>query len=196
MVSSRGKRSITIGLSVFAVLIIAIGAVALLRALNPESKDPYVQTETSREQFGAADQSAEQGVTDEPAQEQPTESAASLDPESVGTVDITPMGIKVSYVKGVGGFEYEVLRASGGTRYVELRSPTLVGSKCTNDAGTFASIIDSPSENERAVLAATTTVRGKVYGLSLADATCTSDVDSLAAYQKSFKDAFTLLEKI
>lgn len=195
MVGKKGQRSITIGLSVFAVFIIAIGAVALLRMVNPAKNDPYVQDDTSSAAQPAETQ--ESAVMDEADVGAPDgEPTSTIDPESVSTVDITPMGIKVSYVKGVGGFEYEVLRASGGTRYVELRSPTLVGTKCTNDAGTFASIIDSPSENERAVLAATTTVEGTVYGLSLAESTCTSDADSLAAYQKSFQDAFTLLEKI
>jgi hypothetical protein len=89
-------------------------------------------------------------------------------------------------MKGVGGFEYEVLRAEGGRKYIELRNSELIGSKCDNDAGAFASIIETPSESEQGTLAKTTVVDGVKYGLSLALPTCTNNESLLKSYQDAF----------
>lgn len=187
--------------SILGVLLVAIGVVALLRAVAPAEQNPYViepessQTEAQNESQSTneSDEEESQDATQDQAASKPE---TTIDPATVNTVDIAPMALTVSYVKGVGGFEYEVLRASNGTRYVEFRSPDLVSSKCTNDNGTFASIIASPTENENTDLAATTEVEGEKYGLSLAGATCASDTTLLQKYQKSFSDAFSLLKKM
>lgn len=202
MVQKKGRRTLVTTLSILAVLLVAIGTVALIRVLSPGKQDPYVQPETSNtsDSSNSSDGTAanpDEGdtpVSSDGAGQSGQEPA--LDPATVATIDIVPMTITVSYVKGIGGFEYEVLRANNGTRYVEFRSSRLVGTKCTNDAGTFASILANPTESERTTLAKTTTVDGVVYGLSLADTTCTSDAEKLQAYQKSFSDAFSLLKKI
>lgn len=202
MVQKKGKRTFVTTMSLLAVLLIAIGTVALIRAMASNDNDPYKQNvsnsaETTTRSETTAPTETTGEVSSTPASEGENDDAASsLDPSTVGTVDISPMGIKVAYVKGVGGFEYEVLRAGNGTRYVELRSPTLAGTKCTNDIGTFASILTDPTDNETATVAKTITVEETRYGLSLADDTCTSDPETLAEYQKSFSDAFSLLEKL
>jgi hypothetical protein len=105
------------------------------------------------------------------------------------------MQITVSYVKVNAGFEYYVMRTASGTQYVEFSSPELVGTKCTDDKGVFASIIESPSTNESTTLSKTTTVDDTKYGLSLADATCTKDPELLKQFQSSFSDAFSLLKR-
>ncbi|OJU87609.1 hypothetical protein BGO17_01270 [Candidatus Saccharibacteria bacterium 49-20] len=191
-----GKRTLVTTLSVLAVLLLAIGGVALTRL--GAKQDPYVQPETSKSQSSQTTQTPDESSSNDStgANNAQSEYQATIDPATVSTVDITPMSITVSYVKGVGAFEYEVLRAQNGTRYVEFRSSGLVGTKCTNDMGTFASIIANPSDAESATLSKTTTVDGVKYGLSLADATCTSDGAALQKYQQSFSDAFTLLKKL
>ena len=106
------------------------------------------------------------------------------------------MSITVSYVKGVGGFEFEVHRTPSGTQYVDFKSSDLVGTKCTDDEGIFATILESPGSDEQATLTKTIKLDGTTYGLSLAATTCTSDTTKLSAYQQSFNDAFSLLKKM
>ncbi len=200
MAHKKRKRTLVTTLSILAVLLVAVGTVALIRTLSPGKEDPYVQQEQVSQE-NDANQGVEtpdngQNQTNQQQSSESTSGEPALDLARVATVDIVPMDITVSYVKGIGGFEYEVLRANNGTRYVEFRSPQLIGTKCTNDAGTFASILASPTEGERGTLTKTTTVDGTTYGLSLADATCTSDTAKLQSYQKSFSDAFSLLKNI
>lgn len=201
MVQNKRKRTLIAALAVLLVLLVAIGTVAFIRVLNAGKEDPYLQTDTSSVETPndtASDQQTKPDTQEEPTQDTQTdeEDEPKLDPATVGTVDISPMEITISYVKGVGGFEYQVLRTSNGTRYVEFRSAELVGTKCTNDEGKFASILADPNETESATISKTTTVEDTKYGLSLEGAACTSNKDKLESYQKSFSDAFSLLKKM
>jgi cytoskeletal protein RodZ len=195
MGKNTGKRTLVTTLSVLAVLLLVIGAIALFR-LNAKP-DPYVaQDEKTSDDTSQTTQTPDDSSSSDTATTPQPETSQTIDPATTSTIDIVPMAITVSYTKGVGPFEYAVLRAQNGTRYVEFRSTNLVGSKCTNDEGTFASIIADPTEAESTALSKTTTVDGVKYGLSLADATCTSDSAALQKYQQSFSDAFTLLKKL
>ena len=202
MVRKNNKRALITALAILAILLAAIGAIALIRAFGPKEDDPYVQ-QTSSSATSSQDETAPSNTTAQPeanSTDAPVEENSSnepkLDPATVGTIDITPMDITVSYVKGAGGFEYEVTRTQNGTRYVEFKSPDLAGTKCTNDTGAFASILADPDSNESTTLTKTTTVDGTKYGLSLESTTCTNDAEKLAKYQKSFSDAFGLLKKM
>ncbi len=200
MVKNKGKRSLIIALSIAGVLLVAIIAVVVINAMNSSSDDPYVQnsdkTNTSNQSTATPDEDNskdEPAATDKPTT---TDNQTTVDPATLTTVDIAPMSISVSYVKGVGGFEYEVLRAQNGTRYVQFSSAELVGTKCTNDTGVFASILASPTDAEASTLAKLIKVDDTSYGLSLADATCTADSTKLQKYQQSFSDGFAALKKI
>ena len=196
MGTKTSKRTLVTALSVLVVLLVVIGAIALFR-LNAE-QDPYVAQESSKSEDTSQDETPSDSSSGDDSAENTSQpdSQPTIDPSAVSTVDIVPMSITVSYVKGIGGFQYEVLRAANGTRYVEFRSASLVGKKCTNDMGTFASIIANPTDSESTGLAKTTTVEDVKYGLALADRTCTTDIAKLEAYQKSFSDAFELLKKL
>lgn len=203
MVQKKGRRKLYTALAVFLVLLVAIGTIALIKALGSDKQDPYLKDETSSSIVDTSDDAdANQDATPDAQDDadatktDETDKETAPDPATVATVDIAPMEITVSYVKGAGGFEYEVLRTSNGTRYVEFRSSDLAGTKCTNDKGTFATILANPNETEGATISKTTTVDGTKYGLSLEGATCTSSTDKLEDYQKSFSDAFSLLKKM
>lgn len=203
MVRKKGKQTLIIAIVAGAVLLVAIGTVALMQALKSDESDPYAQTSSSDsgtvKTEEEAVQNSDNNTSDEPAPSTDTEETSNqpaLDPATVGTLDIPSAGITVSYVKGAGGFEYEVSRTQNGTRYVELRSAELIGTKCTNDVGAFASILLSPSSNEATTLSKTTVVEGTTYGLSLEATTCTSNEEKLKSFQQSFSDAFGLLKKL
>lgn len=200
MVQKKTKRTLLTALAVLLVLLVAIGTVALIRVLSGnDTQDPYIERPSSSSDSSKDADTSKDTESDLPGDvELPkptTEEATTLDPATVSTVTIAPMEIVVSYVKGPGGFEYEVLRTSNGTRYVEFRSAELIGTKCTNDTGKFASILANPNATESATISKTTTVGDVKYGLALEGVTCTSDVSKLQAYQKSFSDAFSLLKK-
>lgn len=188
MAKEDRRRSLVVAVTVLVVLLLAIGAVATIRSLN--------QSEDSSQKTTAVEEDAEVTANDTPAQTEPQVAPeTTIDPSTTDQLTIAPMGIAVSYVRGVGGFEYQILRTANGTRFVEFSTGSLVGTKCTNDTGVFVSILESPDATESATLAETVTLDDTTYGLSLADATCTSDAEALKTYQQSFVDAFSLLKK-
>ena len=198
MVQIKGKKRtyIIVG-SILALLIVIIGIVAIVNGSNSGKQDPYKQVETTN--TPTEDTSSENTTTPTPkpdTSKTDNDDEPTIDPATVATVDIQPMELTVSYVKGTPGFEFFVMRTAAGTQYVEFNSPDLAGTKCTNDKGVFASIIENPSDNEATTLSKTTTVDGTKYGLSLSDATCTADAELLKQYQSSFSDAFSLLKKL
>jgi len=198
MVQKKGSRKklYTAG-AVLAVLLLFIGAIAVVKAVSHNKADPYA-TETPATAPDDSPDPSSPKVTTPQDTTTPGETSDDpvIDPATVNTIDIPPMSITVSYVKGIGGFQYQVHRTANGTQYVEFSSSDLAGTKCTNDIGVFASILESPEDDDSSALAKTTTVEGTKYGLSLADSTCTSNAQKLQAYQKSFSDAFSLLKKM
>lgn len=191
------RRNILIAAAAAIVVVIVVAIIMVTQSMNTKT-DPYKQTETINE---APDTTTTDPVPDSTTDTTPdttdpaNDDTSTLDPATVSTIDVAPVGITVSYVKGVGGFDYLVQRTTNGTRYVEFRNESLAGTKCTGDEGPFASILVDPTTDESATLAKKITVEGTVYGLSLAAATCTSDPGLLKQYQDSFSSAFSLLKK-
>ncbi len=193
MAKTNGKKRLRGALTMLGIVLIVVAIAFTVTSLSPkDSADSDLQTKKTpsiTKETNSTDSATEtktDTTTDQPA----------IDPELVSTVTVEPMSIVVSYLKGVGGFDYEVLRTPDGSKYVQLSSPRLAGTKCTNDVGVFASIIDSPTEDEGTTLAKQVTVDGMTYGLSLSDPTCTSDPALLKQYQDAFIEPFTLLKKM
>lgn len=200
--NGKTKRAIVTACAVLGVLLLIIGAIALVRSMAGDSKVENTkksqQDASSTERASSTDTDDESKSNNEDSDKStssPSANEPELDPSTVSTITITPMGITVSYVKDINGFEYVVNRSPRGGQYVEFRNEELKGTKCTNDEGTFASIIERPEANESAALIKKTTVDGVEYGLSLAAMNCTSNPDLLKTYQDSFVRAFSLLKK-
>jgi len=189
MVQKKARKKLIATLVVVGLLVLIIAVVVVVKAMS--SSEPPAPTETTQQDTPEITDESE--TTDTPASE-PSDPV--IDPATVATVTIEPLSLTVSYLKGVGGFDFEVLRSANGTKYVQFSSNRLTGTKCTDDKGQFASIIENPSADEAATLAKTTTVDGTAYGLSLADATCTTDSELLKQYQDAFSGAFSLLKKM
>jgi len=194
MVQKKGRKKLFTVLAVIGALLLIVAVVSVVKAMS--NNEPSVPTQTSTQDTPSVSDTDESNSTDQPATTEPVAEQPAIDPETVATVAIEPMTITVSYLKGVGGFDYEVLRTGSGTKYVQFSSTKLAGTKCTDDEGQFASIIEKPSKDEATTLAKTTTVDGTEYGLSLADSTCTSDSELLKQYQDAFSGAFSLLKKM
>lgn len=195
---TRSHRK-TLFISLAVVIAVAALVIGYLVFQSSQAEDdPFVAPETSNTQDTASDEPEPAPTPDSTPDESSDtpEQAPALDPATVSTVDIEPLGITVSYVRGVPGFSFVVLRTQSGTEYVEFRSEDVEGTRCTDDEGAFASIIVGPSEQDIPTLAQTVTLEETVYGLSLPDATCTNDETLFNQYQDSFRDAFTLLDTI
>lgn len=198
----RGGRK-RIGIVIAVVLLVVAVAVGIVYAVSPK-KSAEKTSDTSSSSSSNKEPAPSKSDTPKENNDAPTPEpsstkdvtgqASTLDPETVGSIDITPMSITVSYVKGIGGFEFEVHRTPSGTQYVDFLSSDLVGTKCTDDQGVFATILESPESDEQSTLTKTIKLGNTTYGLSLAEATCTGDPDKLSSYQQSFSDAFNLLK--
>jgi hypothetical protein len=204
MVRKKDTRKLIVALSILGVLLIAILTVTIINAINSNDADvPSSQETNQTSSTSDTSKKPETNTKDTDTSEanstettSGTDTVPALDPATVATIDIAPMDLTVSYVKGAGGFEYQVLRTPNGSQYVEFRSPELVGTKCTDDNGTFVSILEDPSTGEGSTITKSVTVDGTQYGLSLAAVNCTSDAEKLQNYQQSFADAFSLLKKL
>ena len=195
MAQGLGNKKIVIAIIIAAILLVVATIVIIVQQVNRDNTEQTVetsqQTEKEVEQEEVAKSEAEKD-----AEKETTTPATALDPSTVSTIDIQPLELTVSYVKGVPGFEYQILRTAQGTKYAELTNEDLKGTKCTDDTGVFASIIVNPGEAEAPTLDAKTVVDGVTYGLSLASNTCTNNQELLDKFQSSFSSAFPLLKKM
>lgn len=192
---SGRRKKVTIVIVVAILAIAAIGTFILLQnkeGTPSSSNDEVVSREDAQDETPSSP--TPEGTVEDGRSED--SSAEDIDPATLATIDIEPASLTVSYVKGVGGFEYEVLRLSEGRRSVELRNADLVGTKCDQDTGVFVSIVQSPNESEQATIEKTTKVDGVTYGLSIASPTCTDEPELLKKYQDAFTKPFSLLKKL
>lgn len=192
MAQNKVKQAIITGSAALGLLILVIVGVIVIRSMINSGDDTrYEQSniENKPVQDPPKEDEQEPAVDEKPVEEEPQ-----LDPASLSTITITQMGIEVSYLKGIGGFEYAIKRTPGGSQYVEFKSEQLKGTKCTDDQGVFVSIVEKPDANETAILSKRKSVGGVEYGLSLAATNCTSDEVLLKKYQDSFTKAFGLLK--
>jgi hypothetical protein len=197
MVQMIGRKKLIAAVSVIVALVLIISVFAIAKTLLLSKSADSSET-SSKDAPSTSDEDNDTNAPVSPSPDTTVPEVATespVDPSTVATVDIEPVTLTVSYSKGVGGFDFEVLRTPSGTRYVQFSSPKLVGTKCTDDKGAFASIIEKPTADESTTLAKTTTVDGTAYGLSLAESTCTSNSDLLKQYQDAFSKPFSLLKK-
>lgn len=189
----KNRRVLISTLTVAGLLLAVVGVVFLVQAASRSNQaEPSIDTTTTAEPH---EEEQTTPSTTEPTTPDTTSGENAIDPALVATVTIEPLAITVPYLKGTGGFTYEIVRTANGKQTVEFRNDDLKGTKCTDDQGTFAAIAKDPSAAEQETLAKKVTVDGVVYGLSLSAATCTDNPDLLADYQESFSTPFALLKK-
>lgn len=188
MAKGQGKKGIIVTIIVLGLALLTVGTIVLLQNINsqPEADLPTTTAPTKNET-----------PTDTAPPETPNDEsvAPAVDPSTLTSIDIEPLMIRVFYTKGIGGFEFAVKRTTDGTRYVEFSSQELMGTKCTDDTGVFASIIESPaSPEDKTTISQTVVVDGVTYGLSLAGKNCTADLVLFDKYQTGFTNGFSALE--
>lgn len=191
MAKTQGKTRFVVAGVVIVVILLAIGAVLLTRKSTP----PVAPGTSSTSSDTTKDTTTETDATDVAPATPKTDSPA-VDPATLTSLAVQPLGVTVFYSKGTPGFEYAVLKTGDGTQYAQFTSADLIGTKCTDDEGVFASIIKNPSNSEAQTTSQIVKVGNDTYGLSLASAGCTSNSDLLAKYQTGFKNGFSSLQAL
>ena len=203
---SNQKKSLVLVSAIALVLVTALVTALIINAVNshqepvePKGGEPDVTSSSTKvDPAEEEDDSDSNEVSDQGEVLSTKDASGDSKPDSseVSSIEVSQLGIEVSYISGINGFNYEVMRTPSGTRYVEFRNDDVIGTKCSDDDGVFASIVEDPQSVEDATLVKTIAVEGTVYGLSIAESTCTSDPELLKSYQDSFTKAFVLLAKI
>lgn len=194
MAKGHGKKGLITTIIVLGVTLLVVGGLVLWQNMNHQATTVTKANDTPAVDTGSAATTNSSTTT---ATATDTTTPSEVDPSTLSSIDIEPLNSTVFYTKGTPGFEYAVKRASDGTQYVEFSSPSLVGTKCTNDSGLFATIIKNPTSTEdKSTISKTTTVDGVAYGLSLAGSTCTKDTDLLQTYQTAFSNGFSQLKEM
>lgn len=190
MAKGQGKTGLIVTIVVLGLTVLIVGAIAFWQNANRESDQKAADsTETTSQEETATDTPAKTEQTDTPTP------VADVDPATLSSVDIEALNITVFYTKGLPGFEYEILKTADKTQYIQFTAPQLVGTKCTDDNGSFAAIVKNPSSQEnQSTISATTKVGNDTYGLSLAGKNCTPDEALLDQYQTAFINGFSSLK--
>ncbi len=186
---TQRRKILIITIIVLAVVLIIVGISLLLKQSH---KPAAVTTPDTSKQATPTKDSTNATKSDIPS----ATSVPVVDPQTLNSIDIQPLAITIFYSKGTPSFEFTVLKTGDKTQYVQFTSPNLVGTKCTNDQGVFASIIKNPSANETQTITQTVKVADDTYGLSVASASCTPNSDLLTQYQTGFKNGFSYLKAL
>lgn len=190
MEKRKSKTGLIVTIIILGITVLAVGGFALWQNLN---KQPAVDNSAENSNSEPADDTP---ASDTPSDDVPADPAVpTVDPSTLSSVNIEPMKIVVYYSKGVGGFDFAVKRTADRTEYVEFSTSALVGTKCTGDEGSIASIIKDPSSPEdKTTISQTKDLNGTTYGLSLTGKNCTGDVALLEKYQTAFSNGFSQLK--
>ncbi|MFY9227857.1 MAG: hypothetical protein WAO28_00825 [Candidatus Microsaccharimonas sp.] len=190
MAKGQGKTGLIITIVVLGLTVLVVGAIAFWQNGSRQADQKATDTtETASPEETATDTPAKTEETDTPTP------AADVDPATLSSIDIEALSITVFYTKGLPGFEYSIKKTADNTQYIEFTAPKLVGTKCTDDTGSFASIVKNPSSPEnQSTISATTKVGDDTYGLSLAGKNCTPDEALLDQYQTAFSNGFSSLK--
>lgn len=190
MAKAQGKTGLIITIVILGLTVLVVGAIAFWQSAGRESDNEATETTETTSQ--------EETATDTPAKTEETETpvpVSDVDPATLSSIDIEALSITVFYTKGLPGFEYVIKKTADNTQYIEFTAPQLVGTKCTDDTGSFATIIKNPTSPEnQSTISATTKVGDDTYGLSLAGKNCTPDEALLDKYQTAFSNGFSSLK--
>jgi hypothetical protein len=189
MAKGQGKTGLIVTIIALGLTLVVVGTIAVLSNLNP----PAVSNDTPNTEGTSREEKPEE--TKPVVDDGDDETTPVVDPATLSKVDIEPLAITVFYTKGTPGFDFTIKRSADRTQYVEFSSPNLVGTKCTNDEGVFASIIKNPTATEdQTTFVQKKSVGSDTYGLSLAGKSCTSDESLLDTYQTAFSQGYSQLK--
>jgi len=190
MAKTQSKKRLIVIIIALLVVALAVAGAVIAKNLNTPTE---TTTDSAQQSTDVNDTDASTDVDTETTPRPDAPATPAVDPATLSSVAIEPLGITVYYSKGVPGFDFSVERTADKTEYVEFSAAALMGTKCTDDQGVFASIIKNPGDNERQTTTQTVIVGSDTYGLTLAGSSCTADTALLTEYQTAFTNGFKSL---
>ena len=193
MAKIQGKIGLKVKIAILVTVLLVLGIFLIAKNANQKSVTKIADTSKNTPSVTKNTSTTETDATDTttPAP------VSNVDPSTLATIDVAPLGITVSYTKGLGAFGFEVKKTADQTQYVDFSTDGLVGTKCTNDVGLFALIIKNPSPSEvQGTITQTTKVGKDTYGLSLAGKGCTNNPVLLDQFQTAFTNGFPSLKAL
>ena len=188
----QGKIGLKVIIAILVIVLLVLGIFLIAKNANQKSVTKTADTSKNTPSVTKNTSTTETDATDTT-----TPTVSKVDPSTLATIDVAPLGITVSYTKGLGAFGFEVKKTADQTQYVDFSADGLVGTKCTDDKGLFASIIKNPSPSEvQGTITQTTKVGKDTYGLSLAGKGCTSNPVLLDQFQTAFTNGFPSLKAL
>jgi len=190
----QAKPGIGVLIALLATVIIVVAALTLLNKQDESAVSTPVG-ETSVDTPDLTNTPNNETITENDREND--EVAATVDPATLSSLDVEPLGVTIFYTKGTPGFDFQVKRAGDGTQYAEFSATSLVGTKCTDDTGLFASIIKNPGlSGGQTTISQSVKVGDDTFGLSLSGKGCTGDVSLLEQYQSGFTNGFSNLQSL
>ena len=190
----QGKKRFIITSSLLGLTILVVGGIILFQRTSSSDKTNSITTTAPSSSAAKPETTA---TASPAAAAAPKSDALPVDPLTLSSVDVSPLGVVVFYTKGIHGFNFEIKKTDSKTQYAEFSAPELIGTICTDDNGTFASIIKNPTSTEdQATITATTKLGNDSYGLSLSGKSCTANQTLLTQYQTAFMNGFASLKAL
>lgn len=185
---SIGRRIVFIGIAVVVGVALLTGGVLLLR--HPKSSDQTTAS-SSNTSVSSKKTDAAKKTTDTDTTKVSTPTAP--DPSTIKQLEIAQLNVVLGYSNTLPGMSYSIGKTTAGTTYVQLANDQLIGDKCTDDEGVFATILKDPSSTDNTTVSTTVKVGNDTYGLALPSDACTADQDLFDQYQTSMKQNFPFL---
>lgn len=186
---SIGRRIIFISIAVVVCIALVTGGALLLR--HPSANQPA--TSTGPSVVTTSSQTSKSNSDKSSSKSDSSTKPTAPDPSTVKQLEIAQLNVTLDYSNTLPGMSYSIGRTSGGTTYVQLANDQLVGDKCTDDSGVFATILKDPSSTDSTTVSTTVKVGDDTYGLALPSDSCTGDKDLFDEYQTSMKQNFPFL---
>lgn len=191
---THSKRRLIITSSLLGLTLLVVGGIILFQRISTPDKPEAITTPSSGNAIVKPDTPT---TASSATATTPKSDTTAVDPSTLNSVDVSPLGIVVFYTKGIHGFNYEVKKTDSQTQYAEFSAPELIGKICTDDNGTFASIVKNPTSTEdQTTITATTKLGNDSYGLSLSGKNCTANQQLLTQYQTAFMNGFSSLKAL
>ena len=196
---TQGKKRFIITSCLLGLTLLVVGGIILFQRTSAPDKTNVITTTSPNSALpgNAAIKPDTPAIVSSGTAITPKSDTAPVDPSTLNSVDVAPLGVVVFYTKGVHGFDFEVKKTDSKTQYVEFSASELIGTICTDDNGSFASIVKNPtSAEDQTTITATTKLGDDSYGLSLSGKNCTANQQLLTQYQTAFMNGFSSLKAL
>jgi len=213
---NKGRRLALVGVGVVVIAAAVVGGVlwkpqksqptassasknsslAQASATDISGSSDAISSASSSKKTATATQSNGQSDAPSTALASSTSQPTPPDPSTIKQLHIAQLGLVIDYANTLPGMSYSIGKTTAGTTYVQLSNTQLIGDKCTDDDGVFATILKDPTVTDSVTVSMVTKVGDVTYGLALPSGACTGNLALFNQYQASMKQDFSFLRSV